>query len=79
MGKKYRLERPLRAVYSENGEKGFVLLPEGTVLAVAGYQDNCRIAQVTWNKRGLFVFTEDLIERGTEIGTLTRQKTQATG
>lgn len=79
MEKKYRLERPLRAVYSENGEKGFVLLPEGTVLTISGHHDNGRIAQVIWNKRGLLVFMQDLVDRGTEIGTLSRSKMQGNG
>lgn len=66
MGKKYRLGRPVRAVYTNDGEKGFLLLPEGAVLIVNSYRDNSRILQVKWEEKELFVFAQDVLERATE-------------
>lgn len=66
MGKKYRLERPVRAVYTNHGIKGFLLLPQGAVLIVGSYRDNSRILEVKWEEKELFVFTQDVLERGTE-------------
>ncbi len=67
LGRKYRLDRALRAVYSNDGEKGFVLIPEGAILTIDGHHDAERILQVSWRKRTLLVFAEDLRERGIEM------------
>lgn len=67
VGKKYRLGRAVRAVHTNEHEKGFVLLPEGAVLVVDGYRDNSRILQVQSDGKELFVFRQDILERGTEL------------
>ncbi len=66
MGKKYRLAKPVRAVYANDGHKGFLVLPEGAVLIVNSYRDNSRILQVNWEEKELFVFAQDVLDRGTE-------------
>ncbi len=66
MGKKYRLGKPVRAVYANNGHKGFLLLPEGAILIVNSYRDSSRILQVEWEEKELFVFAQDVLERATE-------------
>lgn len=68
VGKTYRLRKSLRAVHADGDGKGFVLVPEGALLVVYGYHDDSRILQVNWEKQSLFVFTQDLLERGTESG-----------
>ncbi len=66
MGKKYCLGRPVRAVYANDGEKGFLVLPEGAVLTVNSFRDNSRILQVKWEEKELFVFAQDVLERAIE-------------
>lgn len=65
VGKRYRLTRPLRAVHADGG-KGFVLLPEGAVLIVHAEHDSRRILEIDWETQQLFVFTQDILERGRE-------------
>lgn len=67
LGKKYRLARSVRAVHASVTDKGFVLLPEGAVLVVNSYHDSSRIVGVTWQEQNLFLFVQDVLERGTEL------------
>lgn len=66
VGKKYRLGRSVRAVYTNGNDRGFLLLPEGAVLTVSSYHDDKRILWVKWDEKDLFVFAQDVLERGTE-------------
>ncbi len=77
VGKMYRLSKSVRAVYSDSVEKGFVLLPEGAVLQVQGLRDSTRVMQVKWQERDLFVFVEDVLERGVEMADSGERKHQA--
>ena len=67
VGKTYRLRKSLRAVHADGDGKGFILVPEGALLVVDGYHDDSRILQVNWEEQKLFVFTEDLLQRGAEM------------
>ena len=67
LGKMYRLARPVRAVHANVSNKGFVLLPEGAVLVVNSYHDSSRIVEVTCERQKLFLFVQDILDRGTEV------------
>lgn len=66
LGKRYRLLKPVRAVYARDGRKGFVLLPEGALVVVDSEHDDQRIVRVAWESCDLLVFAEDLASRGEE-------------
>ena len=66
-GGRYRLGKPTRAIYADEGAKGFVLLPEGAVLFVETLDRGGRLVQVRWNDLHLLMFWQDLIERGVAI------------
>lgn len=67
LGSRYRLGKPTRAVYADDGAKGFVLLPEGAVLTIVSLDNGGRLVKVRWNNLLLLMFGQDLIERGVEI------------
>jgi len=67
LGSRYRLGKPTRAVYAEDGAKGFVLLPEGAVLTIDSLESSGRLLRIRWNNVLLLMFCQDLIERGIEI------------
>lgn len=64
---RYRLGKPTRAVFAEDGVKGFVLLPEGSVLTLDSIDSPGRLVRIRWNNVLLLMFWQDLIERGIEI------------
>jgi len=67
LGNRYRLGKPTRAVYADDNAKGFVLLPEGAVLAATSLDSGGRLVKVRWNNELLLMFAQDLIERGVEV------------
>lgn len=66
-GTRYRLGKPTRAIYAEDGAKGFVLLPEGAVLTMDGFESPERLVRIRWNDLLLLMFWQDLLERGLQI------------
>ena len=54
---------PLRAVYATE-RKGFVEIPEGTVLKIIADASFGPFTVVDWDGSTFLVFPEDLIERG---------------
>lgn len=66
LGTLYRLGKATRAVYAEDGAKGFVLLPEGAVLTVEDFDRTGRLVKVRWNNLLLLMFWQDLLERGVQ-------------
>ncbi len=77
LGKKFRLAQPVRAVHARDGQKGFVLLPEGAVLRVDSEHDDNRIVRVSWESRELLVFAEDLVSRGVELASKEKGEARA--
>lgn len=67
MGTRYRLGKATRAIYAEQGVKGFVLIPEGADLFIDTLDRAGRLVQVRWESRILLMFWQDLLERGVEI------------
>ncbi len=66
MGSVYRLGKATRAIYAEDGAKGFVLIPEGADLFIDSLDRTGRLVQVRWESRLLLMFWQDLLERGIE-------------
>ena len=66
MGSRYRLGKATRAIYAEEGVKGFVLVPEGADLFIDSLDRAGRLVQVRWETRLLLMFWQDLLERGVE-------------
>jgi hypothetical protein len=64
---RYHLGKATRAVYAEDGTKGFVLLPEGSLVTIEGFESPNRLVRVRWNNLLLLMFWQDLLERGTPI------------
>jgi hypothetical protein len=65
LGRRYRLAKPLLAVYAD-GTQGFILVPQGAVLLVSAEDEGRRVVQITWKKKQLFVFAQDVLDRGAE-------------
>jgi hypothetical protein len=68
-GTRYRLGKATRAVYAEDGAKGFVLLPEDSILIIDSFDSTGRLVRVRWNNLLLLMFWQDLLERGIEMET----------
>ena len=66
-GTRYRLGKATRAIYAQDGAKGFVLLPEEAVLSIDSFDSAGRLVKVRWNNLLLLMFWQDLVERGIEI------------
>lgn len=64
---RYRLGKATRAIYAEDGAKGFVLIPEGAELVLESLDRAGRLAQVRWETTALLMFWQDLLERGVEV------------
>ena len=77
LGKKYRLDKPVRAVSANSTNRGFVSLDSGAVLEITGLHDHSRVVQVQCENRSLFLFVQDLLERGTEITEPAARKRRA--
>jgi hypothetical protein len=67
LGKRYRIRVPVLAIRANTGEKGLILLRQGSVLTVSGYGNDERLVTVRWNGTELLVFANDVRERGTVI------------
>ncbi|MBV9760932.1 MAG: hypothetical protein JO340_10245 [Acidobacteriaceae bacterium] len=64
---RYHLGKATRAVFAEDGLKGFVLLPEGSVLSIESFDSPERLVRVRWNNLLLLMFWQDLLERAVPI------------
>lgn len=64
---RYHLGKATRAVYAQEGVKGFVLLPEGSVVAIDGFESPERLVRVRWNNLLLLMFWQDLLDRGVPV------------
>jgi len=59
-----RLRASVLSIYSENGQRTAVMIPEGaTVQIVSGPKREDRMIDVLWNGRTVAAFTEDIIQR----------------
>lgn len=67
MGSRYRLGKATRAIYAEEGVKGFVLIPEGADLFIDSLDQAGRLVQVRWESRALLMFWQDLLDRGVQL------------
>ena len=77
LGKRFRLEKPVRAVCADSTEKGFVSLEPGSILEITNLHDHSRVVQVTHQGRNLYLFAQDILERGTEIEEPAARKRRA--
>lgn len=62
---RYRIRATLRAIDAKEG-RGFVIIPEDSMVSVIGHPDERHFVPVRWNHRDLFVFEQDLTSSAQE-------------
>ena len=74
-GKRYRINAPTIALAPDaKGRKFAVRIPEGAIVEVVDWPiEGSRSLDVRWNGRTCEMFTQDLCERGEELGSVRAQ------
>jgi hypothetical protein len=61
---RYRIKAPAMAIFSSNGERFHVTVPQGVIVSVQRDRTNDRLINVVWNGTPYLMFEQDLRDRG---------------
>ena len=75
-GHLFRLSSSTLGIYSVDGLRIAVMIPEGVIIqVVSGPRAEDRMIDVMWEGRTLSVFTEDFLKRYTEVQSIRADRT----